>query len=184
VASPNLAIHSPLQLFATYSEAPGEFSPPVKSCPAHRILIHPPKSENHRAICQNSKMQTFAPESAPTDGSQGKANHTPIAKPWQQKPSPPGILRETPQFLAVRLPNTLCCANRKSRSFRRAALVQWPVKGLLNWLPHGSETSSLECTCCGCISLLGRVSPYSNPAMLQKGKLGFESERQYWSHPL
>jgi hypothetical protein len=33
VGSPKMAIHSPLPLFETCSEAPGEFSPPVNTLP-------------------------------------------------------------------------------------------------------------------------------------------------------
>ena len=79
--SPMMAIHSPLPLLATHSEALGGFSPPVKLSGASNPAFCPPKSENHRATCRHQERKAITQWSAPTSGSQGKAKHTPIAIP-------------------------------------------------------------------------------------------------------
>jgi len=88
--SPAKAIHSPLPLFATPTEALGGFNPtaPRIRCIESRIIRR--NLRGCHAICCHWKSKSIAQQSAPTAGSQGKANHTPNGIAWQEKPFPGG----------------------------------------------------------------------------------------------
>lgn len=56
--------------------------------PVHRIQNNPPKAQICHAICCLLKSKSTAQQSAPTAGSQGKANHTLNGSLRQGKPLP------------------------------------------------------------------------------------------------
>jgi hypothetical protein len=82
-----------LPLFATRSEVLGGFSPPARLIRCIGIQNNPPKSQICHAICRDWKSKSTALQSAPTAGSQGKADHTPNV-----------LLRQAKTFTTVRLP--------------------------------------------------------------------------------
>src|ERR1035441_60792 len=105
-----------------------------------------------------SEKLAIACSSAPTAGSQGNSNITPKAMPWQEKPLHRTLLRRcasSPGGLSARLhvgpssssetghgPTQLEGDYRprlqEPLPVRERLATEWPVRGLLNWLPCGS----------------------------------------------
>lgn len=126
-----------LPLPATRSEVLGGISPPAHLIRCIGIQNNPPKSQICHAFCCHWKSTSSAQQSAPTAGSQGKANHTPNGLLWQEKPLPlakcPGIAPTRPTVVRLRGPLP---------DWKRPA-AEWPSKASqINPLAWGSGISN------------------------------------------
>ena len=134
-----------LPLPATRSEVLGGISPPAHLIRCIGIQNNPPKSQICHAFCCHWKSTSSAQQSAPTAGSQGKANHTPNGLLWQEKPLPlakcPGIAPTRPTVVRLRGPLP---------DWKRPA-AEWPSKASQINPLAGVELQIPACICCGCI---------------------------------
>ncbi len=156
--SPAKAIHSPLPLFATPTEALGGFNPtaPRIRCIESRMIRR--NLRGCHAICCHWKSKSIAQQSAPTAGSQGKANHTPNGIAWQEKPFPGG-----PCGAGGGPEDALVRRGKSSQKLRRP-LPGWkrpvqngPSKASRIDSLAGAEPETPARICFGCIFFPGRT---------------------------